>query len=71
MKRWLTQRRNGGYRTTVVVHEVGRWKHDVGLLAAGVFGGGCLIGAVAGIGKCWFSFSWGFDTLELGICSRR
>ena len=51
---------------TVVVREAVRWNRSVGLLAAGAFGGGCLMGAAFGVERCWSSFSWGFDTLGVG-----
>ena len=50
----------------VVVHVMNLWKRDVGLLAAGAFGIGCLFGAVIGIAECASGFGWGFNALAVG-----
>ena len=58
----------GGIFTTgaLVIHDATRRNSPIGRLAAGVFAVGCLIGAIASCAKCWYSFSWGYDTLGVG-----
>ena len=51
---------------TIVVHVMNLWRRDVGLLAAGAFGIGCLFGAVLGIAECASGFGWGFNALGVG-----
>ena len=43
-----------------------RWQRDLALVAAGMFGLGCLLGAGLGTAEALSCFHWGFVTLGLG-----
>jgi len=48
------------------IRAIGRWHRELGLLAAGAFGLGCLAGTTLGVGAAVKNFHWGFVTLAAG-----
>jgi hypothetical protein len=49
-----------------IIRVITRRYRDCGLLLAGAFGLGCLVGAGLGLGEMFRSFLWGFVTLGQG-----
>ena len=49
-----------------IVYSLTLWRRDVGLLVAGVFLGGCLLGSLLSIVEGLQGFHWGFNVLGVG-----